>query len=531
VLPPSRQSLQHALSKKLLHSSAIVSGMTLISRLVGFVRDMIIAVTFGATGTTDAFFVAFRIPNLLRRMFAEGAFAQAFVPVFTEYREQRSGTALRDLTDHVAGALLLLLTLITTVGVIAAPLLIWLFAPGFGADPEKQQLATTMLRITFPYALFISLTALAGGILNSFGRFAVPAFTPVFLNLCLIAAALWLAPLLDEPVTALAWGVFIAGIVQLAFQVPALMKIGLLPRPRWRRAHEGVRRIGRLMLPALFGSSVAQLNMLLNTIIASFLVSGSISWLYFSDRFVELPLALFGIALSTVILPKLSAEHASDDPDAFSHTLDWGLRLGLIIAIPAMLGLMLLATPIIATLLQYQAFTPFETRMVAMALAVYAVGLPGFVLVKILAPGFYARQDTTTPVKTGLIAIGVNIALYGLLVVPWILLDGPAPHAALAFCTAMASFVNAGLLFRKLRQLGIYRPVTGWASLAVRVAIACLVMALLLSTITPDADHWASWSIATRATVLAGLIGCAVIAYLGSLWLMGIRPRALLSSH
>lgn len=505
--------------------------MTLISRVVGFVRDMVIAVIFGATGTTDAFFVAFRIPNLLRRMFGEGAFAQAFVPVFTEYRKQRSAEALKDLADHVAGTLLLILSLITLVGIIAAPLIIWLFAPGFGDDPEKQALATWMLRITFPYALFISMTALAGGILNSFGKFAVPAFTPVFLNLCMIAAALWLAPMLEAPVTALAWGVFAAGIVQLGFQVPALWKIGLLPRPRFRRAHEGVKRIIKLMLPALFGSSVAQVNMLLNTILASFLVSGSISWLYYSDRFVELPLALFGITLSTVILPKLSSEHATKDPAAFSKTLDWGLRIGVTIALPAMLGLMLLSTPIIATLLQYQAFTAFETRMVAIALAVYALGLPGFVMVKILAPGFYARQDTLTPVKIGIIAIGANMVLYLVVVIPWILLDGPAPHAALAFCAAFASFVNAGLLFGKLRKLGVYAPGKGWSLLLMKVGFACAVMASLLLALTPTAAHWEPWPVLTRAGVLFGLITLAVIAYLGTLRLLGIRPKAFLSSH
>ncbi len=505
--------------------------MTLISRVVGFVRDMVIAVIFGATGTTDAFFVAFRIPNLLRRMFGEGAFAQAFVPVFTEYRKQRSPQALKDLADHVTGTLLLILSIITFVGIVAAPLIIWLFAPGFGDDPDKQALATWMLRITFPYALFISLTALAGGILNSFGKFAVPAFTPVFLNLCMIAAALWLAPLLDAPVTALAWGVFAAGIVQLGFQLPALWKIGLLPRPRFRRAHEGVKRIIKLMLPALFGSSVAQVNMLLNTILASFLVSGSISWLYYSDRFVELPLALFGITLSTVILPKLSSEHATKDPAAFSKTLDWGLRIGVTIALPAMFGLMLLATPIIATLLQYQAFTAFETKMVAIALAVYAIGLPGFVMVKILAPGFYARQDTTTPVKIGLIAIGANIALYVIVVIPWILLDGPAPHAALAFCAAFASFVNAGLLFRKLRKLGVYTPAKGWSLLLMKVGIGCAVMALLLLALTPAADQWAPWPVMTRVAVLFGLIVLAVITYLITLRLLGIRPKAFLSAR
>ncbi len=503
--------------------------MTLLSRLAGFVRDMIIAITFGATGTTDAFFVAFRIPNLLRRMFAEGAFAQAFVPVFTEYRKKRSAEEMKDLADHVTGTLLLFLSVITIVGILAAPLLIWLFAPGFGNDPDKQALATWMLRITFPYALFISLTALAGGMLNSFGKFAVPAFTPVFLNLCMIAAALWLAPLLDQPVTALAWGVFAAGIVQLSFQLPALWKIGLLPRPRFQRAHDGVKRIIKLMLPALFGSSVAQLNMLLNTILASFLASGSISWLYFSDRFVELPLALFGITLSTVILPKLSAEHATADPEAFSRTLDWGLRLGIAIALPAMLGLMLLSTPIIATLLQYQAFTDHETKMVAIALAVYSIGLPGFVLVKILAPGFYARQDTATPVRIGITAIGANIALYAILVVPWILLDGPAPHAALAFCAAISSFVNAGLLFRTLKKLGVYRPGKEWASILVKIGLGCGAMAAVLIALTPDAAQWEGWSALRRGGVLAGLIGVAVVSYLASLWALGIRPRKFLA--
>jgi len=344
----------------------------------------------------------------------------------------------------------------------------------------------------------------------------------------MIAAALWLAPLLDTPVTALAWGVFLAGIVQLLFQIPALWKIGLIPRPRFKRAHEGVSRIKKLMLPALFGSSVAQVNMLLNTILASFLASGSISWLYFSDRFVELPLALFGITLSTVILPKLSSEHATDDPQAFSNTLDWGLRLGLVIALPAMLGLMLLSTPIIATLLQYQAFTAYETRMVAIALSVYAIGLPGFVLVKILAPGFYARQDTATPVRIGIIAVGSNILLYGIVVIPWILLDGPAPHAALAFCAAFASFVNATLLFRKLRQLGVYTPGNAWRSLLPRIAIACAAMIGILLTLTPEPDQWAHWSIPFRGLTLAGLIALAAATYLSALRLQGIKPKDLL---
>ncbi|HIP69099.1 MAG TPA: murein biosynthesis integral membrane protein MurJ, partial [Chromatiales bacterium] len=353
--------------------------MTMISRLLGYVRDMVIAVSFGATGATDAFFVAFRIPNMLRRMFAEGAFSQAFVPVFTEQREKGEHAEVKDLVDHVAGSLSLILAVITVVGVLAAPILILIFAPGFADEPDRQQLATQMLRLTFPYVLFISLTALAAGILNSFGKFAVPAFTPVFLNLALIAAALWLAPRMENPVTALAWGVFIAGIVQLLFQLPALKKLGLIPRLRLNRDHPGVKKVLKLMLPALFGSSVAQINLLINTIIASFLVAGSISWLYFSDRFVELPLALFGVAIGTVILPQLSSQHSNGSSKDFSHTLDWGLRVGAIVALPAMLGLIFLAGPILATLLQYKAFTAHDTQMAAISLAAYSLGLPAFV--------------------------------------------------------------------------------------------------------------------------------------------------------
>ncbi|HGG60023.1 MAG TPA: murein biosynthesis integral membrane protein MurJ [Gammaproteobacteria bacterium] len=511
------------MSKSLFKSSAIVSAMTLPSRILGFVRDMVVAVTFGASGMTDAFLVAFRIPNLLRRMFAEGAFAQAFVPVFTEYRENRDEAELHDLANHVAGALTLALSLVTLIGILAAPLIILAFAPGFRDAPEQQALSAYMLRLTFPYLLFISLTALASGILNSYGKFAVPALTPVFLNLALIAAALWLAPLLDEPITALAWGVLIAGLAQLAFQIPALWKIGLIPRPAFRRGHEGVRRIVKLMLPALLGSSVAQINMLLNTLSASFLMTGSISWLYFSDRFVELPLALFGIAISTVILPKLSAEHAAQSGEAFNRTLDWGLRLGLLIALPAMLGLMLLAGPILATLLQYKNFSIFDSRMASISLAVYSVGLPGFVLVKILAPGFFARQDTVTPVRIAMIAILTNIALYGVLFLPWFLLGGPAPHAALALCTASAAWVNASLLFRRLRRDGVYRPGREWRRLAPRLALALLAMGLALYLLTPDLAVWQTWSIAKRVLMLAALIGAGVVVYPATLFLTGFR--------
>lgn len=505
--------------------------MTLISRFAGYFRDVIIAIVFGASGATDAFFVAFRIPNLLRRMFAEGAFAQAFVPVFTEYKEQRSPTEAKDLVDHVAGQLGLILLIITTLGILAAPLIITLFAPGFESDPARHELTSHMLRLTFPYVLFISLTALASGILNSYGKFAIPSFTPVFLNLSLIAAALWLAPEMEQPVVALAWGVFIAGVVQLLFQLPALHKLGLLPRPRLKRGHSGVKRIMALMAPALFGSSVAQINLLLNTIIASFLVAGSISWLYFSDRFVELPLALFGIALATVILPKLSAEHANEDPEAFEKTLDWALRLGILIALPATLGLFLLAGPILATLIQYQSFTASDTVMASISMAAYSLGLPAFILVKLLAPGFYARKDTRTPVKIGLIAIGTNMLFNLLVVVPWIWLKGPAPHAVLACSTALAAYVNAGLLFRQLRAVEIFSPQPGWRKLSLQILLALIAMAGVLVLLTPPLDQWQLWGAANRGAALGGLIIASVAAYVGTLLATGVKPLELLSNR
>ncbi len=516
------------LSKNLIKSSAIVSGMTLISRFAGYFRDVIIAITFGASGATDAFFVAFRIPNLLRRMFAEGAFAQAFVPVFTEYKEQRSKQDAKDLVDHVCGQLGVILVIITAIGILAAPLIISLFAPGFNDEPARHDLATLMLRLTFPYVLFISLTALAAGILNSYGKFAIPAFTPVFLNLSLIAVTLWLAPRMEEPVIALAWGVFFGGIVQLLFQMPALHRLGLLPRPRLKRGHKGVKKIMVLMAPALFGSSVAQINLLINTIIASFLVAGSISWLYFSDRFVELPLALFGIAIATVILPKLSAQHASKSAEDFDRTLDWALRLGVLIAFPAMIGLILLAGPILATLLQYNAFTSHDTLMTSISMATFSIGLPAFILIKLLAPGFFARQNTKTPVKIGLIAIAANMLFNLLIVVPWVLIDGPAPHAALALSAALAAYINAGLLYRGLRKEGVYNPQKGWGKLTLQMTIALIFMTASIVLLSPPLEQWQAWGGATRGLNLAGVLLAAVISYLGVLLLVGIKPRELL---
>jgi putative peptidoglycan lipid II flippase len=375
-------------SRTLLKSTAVVSAMTLVSRVLGFVRDIIIARIFGAGFEADAFFVAFRIPNFMRRLFAEGAFNQAFVPLLSEYKEQQPQAEVKDLVDSITGVLGTILALITVTGVLAAPWLVYLFAPGFGNDPQRYDLTVSLLRLTFPYLLFISLTALAGSILNSYGRFAVPAFTPVLLNLSLIACALLLAPTMSEPVTALAIGVFIAGLVQLGFQLPFLHRLGLLPRPRLRHRNPGVKRLLTLMVPTLLGSSVAQVNLLFDTLIASFLTAGSVSWLYYSDRLVEFPLGMFGMALGTVILPRLSRQQARLQREDFNHTLDWGMRLVILVGLPSALGLGLLAEPILSTLFQYGEFTARDATMAGHSLLAYAVGLPAFLLIRILAPGF-----------------------------------------------------------------------------------------------------------------------------------------------
>ncbi|MDQ3796102.1 MAG: murein biosynthesis integral membrane protein MurJ [Pseudomonadota bacterium] len=499
--------------------------MTFISRIFGYARDAVVFIFFGAGSNTDAFFVAFRIPNFLRRISAEGAFSQAFVPIFSEYREHRDTAALRDLVDHVTGTMTAVLMLITVVGILAAPVLVSVVAPGFANEPHRHALTEYLLRITFPYILFISLTSLAGGILNSLGRFAIPAFTPVFLNLSLIAATLWLAPRFARPIDALAWGVFIAGVVQLAFQLPYLYKAGLLPRPRFKRGHEGVRRVMRLMGPAIFGSSVVQINVLFNTMIASFLTVGSISWLYASDRFVELPLALLGVATATVILPRLSQQYAHQSAEDFSQTLDWAVRVSILVVIPATLALIVLAGPILATMIQYREYTAADTRMSQLSLIAYGSGLPAFVLIKVLAPGFYARQDTRTPMHIGIIAMLTNMALNVIIVFPWAYFGIPGPHAGLATGTTLAAYLNATLLYRRLHRTNVYRMHAGWRNLALKVGAATAFMVAILWAVTPALSNWGHWPALWRCINLTGLLVMGTAAYLLAIWLLGIRPR------
>ena len=507
------------MSRKLFKSTVVVSSMTMISRILGFIRDMMFARIFGAGSETDAFFVAFKIPNFLRRLFAEGAFAQAFVPVLSDYKEQGGKAALRYFIDRTAGTLALILMLTTIIGMLAAPYLIMLFAPGFSWEGEQYELAVQMLRITFPYLFFISSVAFAGGILNSFGKFAVPAFTPVFLNICLISAAIWLAPLMPQPIVALAWGVFFAGAVQLIFQFPALRRLGLVPRLRFGFKDSGVRRILKLMVPALFGVSITQINLLLDTLIASFLTTGSVSWLYYSDRLVEFPLGIFGIALATVILPSLSKNHAAEDTKAFSKSLDWGLKLVVLIGVPSSLGLMLLAEPMVSTLFQYNEFTAHDVSMAGRSLMAYSVGLLGFILVKVLVPGFTSRKDMKTPVRFGIYAMVANMILN-------IALVFPLAHAGLALATSLGAFFNASLLLFGLLKSGVYRPSAGWRVFILRVILASSAMSALIYHFV-DTSLWMDWRMLDRAFNLAMWITVAAVLYAVVLLVSGLRLRHL----
>ena len=494
---------------------------TLVSRVLGLVRDVVIASVFGAGASADTFFVAFRIPNFFRRLFGEGAFSHAFVPVLSEYRVSRSEEETRDLVAHVAGTLGAALLAVTVAGVLAAPLLVYVFASGFAAEPGQAALTGSLLRLTFPYLLFISLTAFAGGILNTWGRFGVPAITPSLLNVSLITAATVVAPRFDEPVTALAWGVLAGGVAQLAFQLPFLWRIRMLVRPRLRRAHEGVRRIVRLIVPAVLGVSVAQVNLLVDTQFASYLATGSISWLYYSDRLMEFPLGVFGIALATVALPSLAARHAQNDESAFRATLDWALRLVLVISVPAALGLGLLGVPMIATVFQYGEFGAHAVRMSALSLSAYASGLVAFVAVKVLAAGFHSRQEMRIPVRIAVVAMVANVVLNVLLV-------GPLAHAGLALASSLAAWLNAALLLRSLRGGGIYRPEPGWMRFLGQVGFAAVALTLVLTWLHGPAGDWLAGGGIERIAMLGGLVAAGACTWFGALAVSGVRPRDFL---
>ncbi len=509
-------------ANKLLRSGIVVSAMTMISRVFGLVRDMVIAYFFGAAAGADAFFLAFRIPNFFRRLFAEGAFAQAFVPVLSEYKSQRSHQEVKDLVDLTTGTLGLVLLVITILGVVGAEIVISVFAPGYlyHGDDGKFLLAVDMLRLTFPYLLLIAMTALSGSILNTFGRFAAPAFTPVLLNVSLITCAFTLQGRLEEPVMALAWGVLIAGVAQLTFQLPFLAQIKLVPRPRSGFRDEGVRRIGMLMLPAIFGASVSQINLLVDTLLASFLETGSLSWLYYSDRLLELPLALFGITVATVILPGLSTDHAEASPKAFGETLDWAMRMVLLFGVPASIALVYLSDELIATLFFQGEMTPRDVSMAGMSLAAYGVGLVGHMLIKVLAPGYFARQDTRTPVRFGVIAMVTNIVLNLLLITH-------LAHVGLALATSLSAFLNAGLLFFGLRKEGVLRFTAGWPKFLLQLLLASSAMVIMLFVFAPPAGWWLENAFAYRLFVMLSICLAGAVIYGAVLLITGLDVRKL----
>ena len=517
----------------LLRSSGVVSFFTMLSRVMGLARDVVFARVIGAEAFADVFFVAFKIPNFFRRLFAEGAFAQAFVPILGEYREQGSQAAVRSLISRVSGTLGLTLLLFTLVIVLAAPAMAAIFAPKwFFNDPLKFTATAEMLRITFPYLMFISMTGVAGGILNSYDRFAVPAFTPILLNISLIAAALIAAPMFEQPAFALAWGVLIAGILQFIFQIPFLLRIHMLPAPKVDWHHPGVRKILKLMGPAIFGVSVSQINLLLDTMLATFLPTGSVSWLYYSDRLSELPLGVFGVAIATVILPNLSRHHAASSTQQYSETLDWALKMILLIAVPASAALVLLAEPILVTLFYYgDVMTLRDMSMATLSLRAYALGLIAFMLIKVLAPGFFARQDMRTPVRIGIIAMVTNMVLNILFVVPlhfyW-----QIGHLGLAAATSVAAFLNAILLYVYLKRSGVYVASGHWVGFFCRLSAAVGVMLVVLVVVSGPLDAlnsevWQNMPWWQRSRGILGLCAAGFVAYVLMLLITGFKMSDL----
>ncbi len=502
----------------LLKSLAAVSSMTMLSRVLGFVRDTIVARTFGAGMATDAFFVAFKLPNLLRRIFAEGAFSQAFVPILAEYKAQQGEEATRTFLAYVSGLLTLVLAVVTVLGMLAAPLVIWITAPGFADTPEKFALTSDLLRVTFPYILLISLASLAGAVLNTWNRFSVPAFVPTLLNISMIIFALFLTPYFDPPIMALAWATLVGGLAQFLYQLPHLKRIGMLVLPRLNLRDAGVWRVMKQMGPAILGVSVSQISLIINTIFASFLAAGSVSWMYYADRLMELPSGVLGVALGTILLPALSRTYAKADLQEYSRLLDWGLRLCFLLVLPCSAALALLSEPLTVSLFQYGRFDAHDALMTQRALVAYAVGLLGIILVKVLAPGFYAQQNIKTPVKIALFTLAVTQVLN-------LILIGPLQHVGLALAIGLAACLNAGLLFWQLRRHNLFIPQAGWTGFLLRLLIAVAVMSAVLFGLMQLLPSWSEGLMWQRLLRLGGLVAAGVLAYFASLFLLGFRLR------
>ncbi|CAH1597443.1 MULTISPECIES: murein biosynthesis integral membrane protein MurJ [Vibrio] len=515
------------MSKRLLKSGMIVSAMTLISRVLGLVRDVVVANLMGAGASADVFFFANKIPNFLRRLFAEGAFSQAFVPVLTESHAQGDMDKTRELIARAAGTLGVIVSIVTILGVLGSGVVTALFGFGWfldwmhgGPAAEKFELASVMLKITFPYLWFITFVALSGAILNTLGKFAVSSFTPVFLNVMIILAAWFISPQMSQPEIGLAIGVLLGGLVQFLFQIPFLIKAGVMVKPKWGWRDPGVVKIRTLMIPALFGVSVSQINLLFDTFIASFLQTGSISWLYYSDRLLEFPLGLFGIAIATVILPALSRKHVDAHSEGFAHTMDWGVRMVTLLGIPAMLGLMALAKPMLMVLFMRGEFSPQDVHQASLSLLAYASGLLNFMLIKVLAPGYYSRQDTKTPVKYGIIAMVTNMVFNAIFAYFY-------GYVGLAIATALSAFVNMALLYRGLHIAGVYQVTKRTVFFIVRLMVAGGAMVAAILWQLEDMSVWLDWSFAHRSGVLAMLIGLGAAVYLAVVFLLGVRLKDL----
>ncbi|MFH4465031.1 murein biosynthesis integral membrane protein MurJ [Vibrio diabolicus] len=515
------------MSKRLLKSGMIVSAMTFISRVLGLVRDVVVANLMGAGASADVFFFANKIPNFLRRLFAEGAFSQAFVPVLTESHAQGDMDKTRELIARAAGTLGVIVSIVTILGVLGSGVVTAVFGFGWfldwmhgGPAAAKFELASVMLKITFPYLWFITFVALSGAILNTLGKFAVSSFTPVFLNVMIILAAWFISPQMEMPEIGLSIGVFLGGLVQFLFQIPFLIKAGVMVKPKWGWRDPGVVKIRTLMIPALFGVSVSQINLLFDTFIASFLQTGSISWLYYSDRLLEFPLGLFGIAIATVILPALSRKHVDAQSEGFAQTMDWGVRMVILLGLPAMLGLMVLAKPMLMVLFMRGEFSPQDVHQASLSLFAYASGLLNFMLIKVLAPGYYSRQDTKTPVKYGIIAMVTNMVFNAIFAYFY-------GYVGLAIATALSAFVNMALLYRGLHIAGVYQITKRTVFFIIRLVIAGAAMVAAILWQLEDMPVWLDWSFAHRSGVLGVLIGLGAVVYLVVLFLTGARLKDL----
>ncbi len=505
-----------AQSKSLFRSLINVSGMTLISRIIGFMRDMVMARYFGAGFASDAFLVAFKLPNLLRRIFAEGAFSQAFVPVLAEYKNKRTHEETRDFVASVTGLLALVLIFFTILGIVFAGTVILITAPGFTNDPQKFHLTVMLLRITFPYIFFISIASLVSGVLNTWGKFSIPAFTPTILNLTWLIFALLLRHYFNPPIMAIAVAVFVGGILQLSFQLPFLRKMDMLVMPRIDFRNSAVWRVVRLMVPAIFAMSISQISLVINTIFASYLPSGSVSWMYYADRLMEFPTGVLGVALGTILLPSLSKHASNKNTLQFSKTMDWGVRLCLLMALPATVGLAITAKELTMTLFMHGKFGLFDVTMTDRALIAYAVGLTGIILVKVFGPGFYANQDIKTPVK---IAVFVLICTQ-LMNLAFI---GPFKHAGLALSIGLGACLNAGLLCYFLIKRGIYVPQNGWLVFLFKLVIAVVIMALCLFLCKHFLPLDFNGDSYFRVLSLLVLLITAIVSYFASLFALGFR--------